>query len=177
MPYKEKDNKDDSDTSTNSSVRCIPMPPGSPPEEHLEIVERTDKSTHRRIEEITATVEDSIDERRKRAKRRHSSEVKSPEVASPQPAQTVYMSAPVLRDLKKEALKFVPKNVQRNAPSSEYTVPTVVEREASLTDTTTPEVEINSIQDNKIDPASAQETNSGASMTPVLPRRRLNIAP
>ncbi|PUU77531.1 WW domain binding protein 11-domain-containing protein [Tuber borchii] len=85
--YKQREedpDESDSGESTSSSVREIPMPPGTPPPLPKEAWPRGPRTAH-----------------------------ELPEKPATAPAQTTYAAAPILRDLRKEAAVFVPAAVKK----------------------------------------------------------------
>ncbi|KAK6497275.1 hypothetical protein TWF506_004748 [Arthrobotrys conoides] len=89
---------EDSDSSTASSVADIPLPTGPPPLKQLQIGRKD-------IEPLPAHLAGLP------SKPSAPGETGAPKVA--QPVVTTYSSAPVMRDLRKEAMVFMPAAVQR----------------------------------------------------------------
>ncbi|KAJ6261610.1 hypothetical protein Dda_4280 [Drechslerella dactyloides] len=94
------DDGDDSDASTASSVATISLPAGPPPLLQLQIGR---KETGQLAAHLTGLP----------AKPSESSASASQQPGAAQPVVTTYSSAPVMRDLKKEAAVFTPAAVHR----------------------------------------------------------------
>lgn len=113
MPYRERDEGDkdehDSDTSTTSSVARIPMPEGTPPP--LSDDDSADES-----EQVVHSSGREWNGKGKKAPGRMASGDKQGDEGIPKvvaPSQTSYSSEPVLKDLRREAVQFVPKSLKR----------------------------------------------------------------
>ncbi|KAK6330066.1 hypothetical protein TWF718_003494 [Orbilia javanica] len=92
------DNGEDSDSSTASSVADIPLPTGPPPLKQLQIGRKDAEPLPAHLKGLPSKPGAAGTESGTKA---------------PQPVVTTYSSAPVMRDLRKEAAVFMPAAVQR----------------------------------------------------------------
>lgn len=114
MPYREIDSEDeahDSDGSTSASVADIPMPEGTPPPIADHRIQREHSSPRNEYKER----EKHIPRQGGRMMQDKNSEQQDQEHEPKAEAvsRTTYSSAPVMRDLRQEAIAFKPKNLKK----------------------------------------------------------------
>lgn len=170
MPYREVDVAAvESDSSTTSSILRIPLPPGTPPP--LKDVPANDSVDM----EHSKTPKDSNSRQIRRKNHtpgRLAAPTSQPEKAepreakeAPRPVQTSYSAEPVMKDLQKEALAFVPKNLKRKAVALQK------QRQIDPLD-------VEAMEEQEYARQNPTSHNATASQEPVkLARKRINAAP
>lgn len=170
MPYREIDKAAvESDSSTSSSIRRIPLPPGTPPP-----LGNTINDRHAAKEDHQSPAQSIQHPKSRRQQMPGRLAVADPQDEAVnvdtveevrRPVQTSYSAEPVMKDLQKEALAFVPKNLKRKAVALQK------QRQIDPLD-------IEAIEEQELAQQASRESVTEAAQSQVKPvRKRINAAP
>lgn len=169
MPYREVDTAAiESDSSTTSSILRIPLPPGTPPPLATvtsEAMDKADRGASSDARSMQNAREHHAPGRMASTQLQTDGIDTKPIMEETRPAQTSYSSEPVMKDLRKEALAFIPTNLKRKSAAMQK------QRQVDPLD-------IEAMEEQELSERISLQQNTGTSQEPAQPaRRRINAAP